>query len=324
MRVATPAKSQVRVEVQIPSAAAQAQPHTSTQPPAKKQKLSPGTKEAKERERRAREQQKAEERARKEEERRKREEERARREAERKQRDELREQKRRAREEEQRARDEEKRKKEKSQMRLNAFFTKPNDGVCAVAADNSTTVLTRDPMAELFRHVPLKVLHFAEDVRPPYQGTFSRPLSAQVARRIARNPFYRGMPDVRYDYDSEAEWEDVEEGEDLDSDDGDEEMDEDDEDMDEFLDDEDEELAVSGGAASRRRPIAGDLEPVCSGLMVEGQAASLTENAAALADQYRLEVISEDVRLPIDPYSTVYWDPPADTRQGPSSSTGRA
>ncbi|KAI5298632.1 NEDD8-conjugating protein ubc12 [Ascosphaera pollenicola] len=315
-------------------------PETQARPPKKKQKLSPTSKEAKEKERKLREQQKAEEKARRDEERRKHEE-------ERKQREEAREQKRRAKEEERLARDEEKKRREKSQMRLNAFFAKPkvsaqehrehsssskpevasttkaeeskpatdyelefrpfflqshttilpihrfqrDEFTTKQALDNLDSALSKQssssasslsppdnsiskpacrilamkprsrqlhnarkhsvkeilhmlyhptswrtelantPQLEpsvnpehLIKQIPMKTLQFAEDVRPPYQGTFTRPISPRDAASLARNPFRRAIPGINYDYDSEAEWDDPEEGEDLDSDDGDEEQ----------------------------------------------------------------------------------------------------
>ncbi|KAI5308665.1 hypothetical protein KEM55_005155, partial [Ascosphaera atra] len=93
---------------------------------------------------------------------------------------------------------------------------------------------------ELFRGISMKSLQFAEDVRPPYQGTFSRPLPEGDAVKLCRNPFSRVIPGFDYGYDSEAEWDDPEEGEDLESDDGDEDLEEEDDDLEGFLDDEEE------------------------------------------------------------------------------------
>jgi chromatin assembly factor 1 subunit A len=71
---------------------------------------------------------------------------------------------------------------------------------------------------------------------------------------------------MNYDYDSEAEWEEPEEGEELNSE-GEEELgDEDDaDDMDGFLDDEETE-----GNGPKRRHLMGDIQPVCSSLHWEG------------------------------------------------------
>ncbi|KAI5281518.1 hypothetical protein KEM54_003236 [Ascosphaera aggregata] len=137
---------------------------------------------------------------------------------------------------------------------------------------------------EIYKGIAMKTLQFAEDVRPPYQGTFSRPMTVQDAIRLCRNPFRRVIPGMNYDYDSEAEWDDPEEGEDLDSDDGDEELDEEDEDMEGFLDDGDDELAHG-----RKKIVVGDLEPVSTGLMFE-----TAENIGdgSVFRQYRLEVIN--------------------------------
>ena len=151
---------------------------------------------------------------------------------------------------------------------------------------------------ELLEHTSLKILSFREDFRPPYQGTFTRGLSPRTSKRLPRNPAQRIMPKVDYDYDSEAEWEAPEAGdEDLEDED---EMSDDEEAVDEmadFVDDEDE--------IARRRVTTTDVEPVCTGLCWEG------EGDSGIADidlaMYRMDVLSDDTRFPIDPYSTDHW-----------------
>eukprot|EP00039_Didymoeca_costata_P007016 m.95526 g.95526 ORF g.95526 m.95526 type:complete len:809 (-) comp13497_c0_seq1:127-2553(-) len=64
----------------------------------------------------------------------------------------------------------------------------------------------------------LKILMFKEDLRPPYIGTFRKKSTTVTGRR----PFGRDKV-MDYEYDSEAEWTDEEEGEELKSDDEDEE-----------------------------------------------------------------------------------------------------
>ncbi|KLJ09513.1 hypothetical protein EMPG_15070 [Blastomyces silverae] len=165
---------------------------------------------------------------------------------------------------------------------------------------------TQNP-GDLLKKIPMKVLKFSEDVRPPYQGTFSKRLAKQEARRLCRNPFGRIVPDFNYDYDSEAEWEEPEEGEDLDSE-GEEEMSEEgDGDMEDFLDDGDDD-AVGG----RRRVIVGDLEPVCSGIHWEGEG-----DIDPMMSSYRMQVISETLNFPIDPFSSVYWSKPTPASRSP-------
>lgn len=114
--------------------------------------------------------------------------------------------------------------------------------------------------------VSTKYLKFAEDVRPPYIGTYSKLPAGCTVSKLCRNPFTRGLPQTNYDYDSEAEWEEPGEGEDLDSE-GEEELGDDDEgdEMDGFLDDEDAGDGI-GVAGNRRRLVIGDLEPVSTGL----------------------------------------------------------
>ncbi|KAL2371959.1 hypothetical protein RJ035_006308 [Blastomyces gilchristii] len=165
---------------------------------------------------------------------------------------------------------------------------------------------TQNP-GDLLKKIPMKVLKFSEDVRPPYQGTFTKRLPEQEARRLCRNPFGRIVPDFNYDYDSEAEWEEPEEGEDLDSE-GEEEMSEDgDGDMEDFLDDGDDD-AVGG----RRRVIVGDLEPVCSGIHWEDEG-----DIDPMMSSCRMEVISETLNFPIDPFSSVYWSKPTPASRSP-------
>jgi len=119
----------------------------------------------------------------------------------------------------------------------------------------------------LLNSLPYKFLRFAEDVRPPYSGTYTRrPTSSGLLR--GRNPFQKSLPKVDYEYDSEAEWE--QEGLDGDGEEllSDEEDDEDgdsaDDDLEEFLDDEGEESA----SKNRRRAVS-KLVPICSDLCWE-------------------------------------------------------
>jgi chromatin assembly factor 1 subunit A len=145
----------------------------------------------------------------------------------------------------------------------------------------------------------MKSLKFGEDIRPPYQGTYTRHVPESSAKRLARNPYHRGLPDTNYDYDSEAEWEEPEEGEELDSEEEDEGSDEGEDDLDGFLDDEDDALAEG-----KRRLIVGDLEPVTTGIQWAADGVP-PENQL-----YRIQTISDGVNFPIDPFSTAYWEKP--------------
>ena len=104
---------------------------------------------------------------------------------------------------------------------------------------------------QLLNRLPHKFLKFAEDVRPPYSGTFTK-CPNKRGLRTGRNPFERALPGTDYNYDSEAEWVADEDGEELLSD-------EDDDDhsdgggadsIDGFLDDEDDTVAKRGGMAA--------------------------------------------------------------------------
>lgn len=148
--------------------------------------------------------------------------------------------------------------------------------------EEKDTAEVNEKPEDILRKIPVKSLKFGEDVRPPYQGTFTRPVPERSALRLSRNPFTREIPGINYDYDSEAEWEEPEEGEDLDSE-GEEELSDDgEEDMNDFLDDADEDQPNP-----KRKLIVGDLEPTCSGLCWEDE-----NGTNPNLSEYRMEIIS--------------------------------
>jgi chromatin assembly factor 1 subunit A len=141
---------------------------------------------------------------------------------------------------------------------------------------------------ELLRKIPVKFLKFQEDVRPPYSGTYtSHPIHG--IHRLARNPLRRDLPETNYDYDSEAEWVEDEDAEDLNSEGEEDEEIEDGEDMDGFLDDENDELLNS-----KRMVIQGDLEPISTGLCWENHK---RKNTNVKLMPYRMEIILGIVSL---------------------------
>jgi chromatin assembly factor 1 subunit A len=163
---------------------------------------------------------------------------------------------------------------------------------------------------DLLQSLPLRYLHFAEDVRPPYFGTYTKIRSSRSSRRLSRNPFARERVDTDYDYDSEAEWEEPEEGEDLLNDDEDEaESNSDPDEMDEFLDDEHDEMR------NKRKMITGDLLPVSTGLCWQDaknkvvQSIERDEGASDLSDMRMEFMIPGFTGKTIDPFSTAYWEP---------------
>lgn len=126
----------------------------------------------------------------------------------------------------------------------------------------------RNP-TDLLKYITIKHLKFAEDVRPPYIGTYSKISDPSERAKLSRNPFAKTLPATDYDYDSEAEWEEPGEGEDLESE-GEEEAgeDEDDDEMEGFLDDE-EGSEMIRAATLKHRSLNGDLAPMCTGLCWE-------------------------------------------------------
>jgi chromatin assembly factor 1 subunit A len=115
--------------------------------------------------------------------------------------------------------------------------------------------------------VPMKIIAFAEDVRPPYYGTATwKPFEAGEGKlqQLAYNPMDQSLLKLDYGYDSEAEWQEDEEGEDLDLEDDEEDADDED-DMDGFLDD-------SEDLGPARVMAMNAMEPHCSGLHFEDAA----------------------------------------------------
>ncbi|KAL8789340.1 MAG: hypothetical protein Q9195_006867 [Heterodermia aff. obscurata] len=160
---------------------------------------------------------------------------------------------------------------------------------------------------ELLHSIPMKSLKFVEDVRPPYIGTCTQLPPGVTAAKLGRNPFGRKVSSLDYDYDSEAEWEAPGEGEDLDSEcDDDLEEDDDGEDMKDFVVDE------SATEVKRRIPILVNTEHTSTGICWEdpqGRSRTAIGDDAPAVDmnQYKLEMLHDDPKLPIDPYSTAYW-----------------
>ncbi|UPK94159.1 hypothetical protein LCI18_005094 [Fusarium solani-melongenae] len=170
-------------------------------------------------------------------------------------------------------------------------------------ADNADKIM-REAREKLSK-VPMKVIAFSQDVRPPYYGTVTLKtfaLGKDNISQLARQPTRKGLP-LDYDYDSEAEWQE-EEGEDLDVDDDEEELDDED-DMEGFLDD-------SEDAGLSRRLFANTLEPESTGICFE--------NGGVVANQvvyeHKMEFMHDGLPQSwgIDPFSTEYWEPENKTK----------
>lgn len=160
---------------------------------------------------------------------------------------------------------------------------------------------------DMLKDIPMKYIHFGQDVRPPYYGTYTHSYTNMEATRLARNPLSRLRQDTNYDYDSEAEWEEPEEGEDLDSEGDDDEQEEAEDDMEGFLDDE-EDLQL------KRRMISGDLQPVSTGLCWQNTrgASILNDGSAAICsamNDFTMGFLLDSQPHAIDPFSTSYWTP---------------
>jgi chromatin assembly factor 1 subunit A len=159
--------------------------------------------------------------------------------------------------------------------------------------------------ADLLDALVVRHLHFGEDVRPAYFGTYSRKISTSDAAKLRKNPFSKLRKDTDYDYDSEAEWEEPEEGEDIGSDvEDDEESVGDAEEMDDFMDDD--------AADNKRHMITGDLKPVSTGLCWEDAKGFSNSNEESSVDLESMKIdffirklnINSFIRLSLIPRSS--------------------
>ncbi|KAL8306483.1 hypothetical protein RB597_003007 [Gaeumannomyces tritici] len=171
--------------------------------------------------------------------------------------------------------------------------------------------LATNSARELLKEVPLKYLFFFQDVRPAYCGTVSStPPSSHNLHKLARNPISRDVLPLQYDYDSEAEWVDDGDGEDIDDlDDDDEDHGDEDEDMADFLDDSEDVI---------KRPVfASGMEPESSGLCFEDN------KRLGPSDQmykFRMEFILDlDRHHSVDPFATHYWEPEVKPASAPTT-----
>ncbi|EMC94130.1 hypothetical protein BAUCODRAFT_26328 [Baudoinia panamericana UAMH 10762] len=161
--------------------------------------------------------------------------------------------------------------------------------------------------------VSLRHIQFSEDVRPAYFGSYCKIRSPRTTRRLMLNPFSKSRTDTDYGYDSEAEWDEADEGEGGD-DCGDDEDDDESvgsaDGIDAFLDDDED--ALKG----KRKMITGDLQPTCTGICWENSSNIVSRSIngeAMLGTPPEMRGMILTVLLPslsgqmIDPWSTAYW-----------------
>ena len=157
---------------------------------------------------------------------------------------------------------------------------------------------------DLLEAVVMRHVHFAEDVRPPYCGSYTKIAEPQQKLRLQRAPFRRLRGDTDYDYDSEAEWEEPEEGEDVDSDaeDDAESVGSADE-MDGFLEDDTADKL-------KRNFITSEMVPVSTGMCwadASGRVDGSENNTAFNMASTKLEWLLDNPVKSINPFSTIYW-----------------
>ncbi|KAI1084121.1 hypothetical protein F5B20DRAFT_284801 [Whalleya microplaca] len=191
----------------------------------------------------------------------------------------------------------------------------PNDNAFGATEDRTESQTEKLVLGaqDRLNSVPMKYLSFYEDVRPPYVGTMTTPMSTAQLRQLARRPAGKLLP-LSYDYDSEAEWVE-DDGEDLDDIEDEEEEQEGYEDMGDLIDDSEDVPAPS------RPAFLGENEPTSTGMCFEDRKRL---GPSATTYKYRLEFLLDtlDHHSGIDPFSTSYW--PSAPRKAASASTAPA
>jgi chromatin assembly factor 1 subunit A len=165
--------------------------------------------------------------------------------------------------------------------------------------DLTTDAVSLNPY-HLLQTVPVKYIHFWEDFRPAYCGTYTKIESVKASRA----PFSRVRPDTDYDYDSECEWEEPEEGDDIGSEDEEDADSDCDDEIEGFLDDTEDSMK------NRLRMPAGNLAPDSTGLCWQNTEGRFMESEQTnKMHGMRMEILLPGMSgKPIDPFSTRYWD----------------
>ena len=209
-------------------------------------------------------------------------------------------------------------------------------GTAQNPVDLTSSKATQTPLHHL-KTLPVKYLKFWEDVRPPYIGTRTQLPAGLTAMQMGRRSCKRANASLDYDYDSEAEWEPLGEGEDLNSE-GEDDLEEEDDgdDMNDFVVDE-------GALEVKKQPFIVAKEQTSTGVCWED---SSGKTRTAIGDelpsidmqQYKLEMIAgtqvaklgsnklmteylDHPILPIDPHSTSYWASTTKAKQSASTTS---
>lgn len=159
------------------------------------------------------------------------------------------------------------------------------------SSDGSMDLTETKPMDNI-RQIPMKYIYFHHDVRPPYVGSRTNINKSRDYLTLGRNPFIRARSEIEYDYDSEAEWDEPEEGEELDNEslaDSEHESQDGAEEMEDFLDDD-----GATDLPKTRKKIYGEMDPIVSGICWENERKELINSHHLIAlhpQDYRMELI---------------------------------
>lgn len=188
---------------------------------------------------------------------------------------------------------------------LSSYFRKTDQAVKPEPPPESidlTSEFAGEELMRLLSEAPIRFLHFQEDVRPAYFGTYTKMRDGAVSKKTRRNPFARTRSDTNYDYDSEAEWEADPEGEDLGDEDSEADSVDDDSELGNFIDDEDDRLK------DRPKALLVAKQPFSTGLCWEDHKGKMPPGSAKEAlVGLRMQFLIVGQTSPIDPFCSSYW-----------------
>jgi chromatin assembly factor 1 subunit A len=191
----------------------------------------------------------------------------------------------------------------------------PRGRTQSLTAKEFISLLNENPssiaLSQQFRR---KHLQYAEDIRPAYNGTFTR----RTKFLTPRNPFKRDPEIFAYEYDSEAEWEfEPEDGENLDDEStGDDEEvgsmmeDSGDEEDRAFLDDDDDDDTTNNTVkATGKKRFVAPLVPMTKGVCWESTEGIQEDEmlAGMRASILLFDDKGDEISGPINPFSSEYW-----------------
>lgn len=150
-----------------------------------------------------------------------------------------------------------------------------------------------------FKLLPIRYLRFYENRKPPFYGTFTKPINEEVLTA----PFLK-IDSIDYDVDSDYSECEEDEGEDVDMEDEDEEEDDEDdadEDIDTFVESDD------NFNSTNKKSIMGPLVPLVRNIKDDAhETDNQNDEFSGYFQGLQWKTVRDDIKFPLDPFKN-YW-----------------